>query len=135
MTTRCSASGVRSRCSDVTPRRASLWPWPRACSPAGVITGSTGIAPAPPPPVRRGQNARSYGPDTRSPGDGPGATLRPQLSRRALPGGSTRKWALARFFYDSTTEEIVSSLGNQIEQRLATAEPGVEVLLVEVVSD
>jgi ribosome maturation factor RimP len=29
----------------------------------------------------------------------------------------------------------VSSLGDQIEQRLAAAEPGVEMLLVEVVSD
>jgi ribosome maturation factor RimP len=32
------------------------------------------------------------------------------------------------------TEETVSSLGREIEQRLATAEPEVEVLLAEVVS-
>jgi ribosome maturation factor RimP len=47
-----------------------------------------------------------------------------------------RKWALARFFYEVDTEEIVSSaLQTEIEGRLAASEPQVEVLLAEVVSD
>jgi ribosome maturation factor RimP len=46
-----------------------------------------------------------------------------------------RKWALAHFFYDvyRTTEDDVSELTTEIEARLATAAPEVEVLLVEVV--
>jgi ribosome maturation factor RimP len=44
-----------------------------------------------------------------------------------------RKWAPARFFYDVCTEEIVSALQIEIEARLATSEPDVEVLLAEVV--
>jgi ribosome maturation factor RimP len=55
------------------------------------------------------------------------------------PGGSTRKWALARFFFMSftkvmMTEEIVTPLQVEIETRLAQTEPEVEVLLAEVVS-
>jgi ribosome maturation factor RimP len=45
-----------------------------------------------------------------------------------------RKWALARFFYEFSTEETVNALQHEIEQRLATSEPEVEVLLVEVAS-
>jgi len=48
-----------------------------------------------------------------------------------FPGGSTRKWALARFFYDMT-EEIVSALHTEIEARLAQVEPEVELLLAEI---
>jgi ribosome maturation factor RimP len=43
-----------------------------------------------------------------------------------------RKWALARFFYEYRTEEIVSALQTDIEARLAASEPDVEVLLAEV---
>jgi ribosome maturation factor RimP len=42
------------------------------------------------------------------------------------------KWALARFFYEHRTEEIVSALQTDIEARLAASEPDVEVLLAEV---
>jgi ribosome maturation factor RimP len=44
------------------------------------------------------------------------------------------KWALARFFYEFASEEIVSSsaLQSEIEDRLAVSEPAVEVLLVQV---
>jgi ribosome maturation factor RimP len=46
-----------------------------------------------------------------------------------------RKWALAHFFYDETrVGDPLSELAAEIEARLATAEPQVEVLLVEVVS-
>lgn len=45
-----------------------------------------------------------------------------------------RKWALARFFYEIDTEEKVSALHAEIEERLVRAEPEVEVLLAEVVS-
>jgi ribosome maturation factor RimP len=45
-----------------------------------------------------------------------------------------RKWALARFFYEIDTEEKVSALHADIGERLARAEPEVEVLLAEVVS-
>lgn len=44
-----------------------------------------------------------------------------------------RKWALARFFYEYETEEIVSALQTDIEARLAASEPDVEVLLAEVI--
>ncbi len=54
-----------------------------------------------------------------------------KLARRALPG-EVPKWALARFFYEYRTEEIVSALQTDIEARLAASEPDVEVLLAEV---
>jgi ribosome maturation factor RimP len=45
------------------------------------------------------------------------------------------KWALAHFFYDEKrVGDPLSELAAEIETRLATAEPQVEVLLVEVVS-
>src|SRR6478752_447561 len=44
---------------------------------------------------------------------------------------SYRKWALARFFYCRKGGEM-STIQTQIEAKLAQAEPGVEVLLAEV---
>jgi ribosome maturation factor RimP len=43
-----------------------------------------------------------------------------------------RKWALARFFY--CQEGGMSSIQEEVEARLATAEPDVEVLLAEVLA-
>lgn len=40
----------------------------------------------------------------------------------------------ARFFYDTVTEETVSALHEEIEDRLAASEPQVEVLLAEILS-
>lgn len=44
-----------------------------------------------------------------------------------------RKWARARFFYDRVQRTIVQLLTQEIENRLATGAPEVEVLLAEVV--
>jgi ribosome maturation factor RimP len=56
----------------------------------------------------------------------------------SIPGRtwwSYRKWALAHFFYEwKRFGGPLSELAAEIETRLATAEPQVEVLLVEVVS-
>ncbi|HET9094354.1 MAG TPA: ribosome maturation factor RimP [Solirubrobacteraceae bacterium] len=44
-----------------------------------------------------------------------------------------KKWAPARFFYDlDRSEDEVNALTSDIEDRLATGAPAVEVLLVEV---
>jgi ribosome maturation factor RimP len=55
--------------------------------------------------------------------------------RRGPPEEQYRKWAIAHFFLCRIMlwEETVSSLQAEIEARLATSEPDVEVLLAEVV--
>jgi ribosome maturation factor RimP len=63
-----------------------------------------------------------------------GATLKAQLSRRDIPAVVPEVGARPLFFM-STLEEIVSStLQTEIEARLASSDPDVEVLLAEVVS-
>src|SRR5437763_16701691 len=60
------------------------------------------------------------------------AMLDPELSsRRAGVGRQYREWAQARFF--CVRSDLMSPLQNEIERRLAHAEPDIEVLLAEVV--
>ena len=93
--------GRSCSCSAVTPRRASRWRWPRACSPTGATTALPG--PRPGPRGRRASGASAGSAPRVSWRRAPSAVLRWTHSFRAgrHPGGSTGSGRSPAFFYDS----------------------------------
>ena len=119
-TSRCSASGGRCSSWAGTARRATRWPWPRTCGPSAPTTAATATCRAAGPPERTERS--------RYPGD-----------RHLRTGGGTAgdvpERARARFFRVREEDRHVSAnpVQQEIEERLASAQPEVEVLLAEVV--